>query len=163
MTPPAPSAVRTADGDTRDRLLDAADTVLARDGLDAPLGAIADEAGVTRMTLYRQIGTRDQLLVAVLVRAATRVADGLTALLGDRSRPFADRLVDAMVSVIVSVRDTPVLARFATGITPAQVEGLDTVERFLDAVWDLLLPTFTDPDVRPLLRADPERALDWTD
>jgi AcrR family transcriptional regulator len=153
---------RAPNEDTRSRLLDAAAAVLARDGIDASLEAIAFEAGVTRMTLYRQVGTRGQLLVAVLLRAGGRIADELVPVLDDRSRPIADRLVDAIAQVIASVRESPVLAVFVEGITPTQAEGLDTVDRFLDAVWDFLLPYFDDPGVRPSLRAEPERVLDWT-
>ncbi len=147
---------------TRGRLLDAAAVVLARDGLDASMESIADEAGVTRMTLYRNVGTRDQLLVGVLMRASARLAQGITTRLDDRSRPFEARLVDAMVYVVVSVRATPVLRLFVERITPAQVGSIDATEEFLAGIRDLVQPYFDEPEVRDRLRSDPAHSLDWT-
>lgn len=57
--PPAP--------DTRQRLLDAAARVFARDGLTgATTRAIAKEAGVNEVTLFRHFQTKDRLLAAVV-------------------------------------------------------------------------------------------------
>lgn len=49
----------------RDALLAAARSVFASDGLEAPLDAIAKEAGVGRATLYRRFPTRDALIGAI--------------------------------------------------------------------------------------------------
>lgn len=49
----------------RDALLAAARLVFANEGLDAPLDAIAKEAGVGRATLYRRFPTRDTLIAAI--------------------------------------------------------------------------------------------------
>ncbi len=49
----------------RDALLRAARLVFANQGLDAPLDAIAKEAGVGRATLYRRFPTRDALISAI--------------------------------------------------------------------------------------------------
>lgn len=49
----------------RDALLRAARLVFADQGLDAPLDAIAKEAGVGRATLYRRFPTRDALISAI--------------------------------------------------------------------------------------------------
>lgn len=58
----APSAT-----DTRQRLLDAATRVFARDGLTgATTRAIAQEAGVNEVTLFRHFQTKDRLLTAVV-------------------------------------------------------------------------------------------------
>ncbi len=147
---------------TRARLLDAAATVLARDGLDASMESIADEAGVTRMTLYRHLGTRDQLLIGVLMHASGRLARGITGLLDDRTRPFEARLVDAMAYVVAQVRATPVLRLFVERVTPAQVGSFEAVGDFLGGIHALVLPYFEEPEVRARLRSDPLHALDWT-
>ena len=147
---------------TRARLLDAAATVLARDGLDASMESIADEAGVTRMTLYRHLGTRDQLLIGVLMHASGRLARGITGLLDDRTRPFEARLVDAMAYVVAQVRATPVLRLFVERVTPAQVGSFEAVGDFLGGIHALVLPYFEEPEVRARLRSDPRHALDWT-
>lgn len=49
----------------RDALLRAARLVFAEQGLEAPLDAIAKEAGVGRATLYRRFPTRDALISAI--------------------------------------------------------------------------------------------------
>jgi AcrR family transcriptional regulator len=54
---------------TRERLLEAAGRVFARDGLDgATTREIAREAGVNEVTLFRHFGSKDRLLRAVVER-----------------------------------------------------------------------------------------------
>lgn len=57
----------SAPASTRQRLLDAAARVFARDGLSgATTRAIAHEAGVNEVTLFRHFQTKDRLLTAVV-------------------------------------------------------------------------------------------------
>lgn len=57
----------TVPSDTRQRLLDAAARVFARDGLTgATTRAIARDAGVNEVTLFRHFQTKDRLLAAVV-------------------------------------------------------------------------------------------------
>lgn len=57
----------SAPADTRQRLLDAAARVFARDGLTgATTRAIAKEAGVNEVTLFRHFQTKDRLIAAVV-------------------------------------------------------------------------------------------------
>lgn len=148
--------------DTRERLLQCAADSLARRGIDVPMADIAASAGVTRMTLYRQLGTREQLLVAVLVHEGQRVADRLASVLDDPACPFPARLVDAIVEVAAAVRSSPVLSLFVERVTPTEVEELDRAGVFLAGIWDFLLPYFEAPGVRRQLRSTPERSVDWT-
>jgi AcrR family transcriptional regulator len=147
---------------TRRRVLDAAAELLSRDGLDVSMEAIAEHAGVTRMTVYRQLGPRDQVLVAVLLDQSAAVGDDLRAILDDPDRPFADRMVDAIVLVVLAVRSSPVLTFFVQGVTPTQIDDIDQEDRFLGQVWALLLPYFEEAGHRGELRADPATTLDWT-
>lgn len=147
---------------TRRRVLDAAAELLTRDGLDVSMEAIAQHAGVTRMTVYRQLGARDQVLVAVLVDQGARVADDLHAILDDDARPFAERIVDVIVAVVLTVRESPVLSFFVQGVTPTQIGSLDHDDRFLSGVQGLLLPYFETAAARGVLRADARSTLDWT-
>lgn len=67
----------------RTRLLRAAKAAFARDGLDAPLHLIAEQAGVGRATLYRNFTDRSELALAVFLadiddlgrRTEARLAD----------------------------------------------------------------------------------------
>jgi AcrR family transcriptional regulator len=59
--------MKTATPPTRDRLLAAAARVYAREGLTgATTRAIAEEAGVNEVTLFRHFQTKDRLLAAVV-------------------------------------------------------------------------------------------------
>src|SRR3954451_538853 len=51
--------------DRRSRLLDAAERVIAREGLDAPVPAIAAEAGVGIGTVYREFPSKEALIAAL--------------------------------------------------------------------------------------------------
>lgn len=147
---------------TRRRVLDAAAELLTRDGLDVSMEAIAQQAGVTRMTVYRQLGSRDQVLVAVLLDQSAAVAGDLHEILGDAGRPFAERVVDAIVLVVLTVRASPVLSFFVQGVTPTQIGSLDEEDRFLAGVWKLLLPYFEAAAEAGELRAEARPTLDWT-
>ena len=67
-------------GTKRAAILDAAKRAFVRDGVGAvSIDAIAIEAGVSRQTVYNQLGDKDQLLVAVIedvTRPLERATDG---------------------------------------------------------------------------------------
>lgn len=147
---------------TRRRVLDAAAELLTRDGLEVSMEAVAQHAGVTRMTVYRQLGSRDQVLVAVLLDQSARVGDALRAILDDDRRPFAERVVEAIVHIVGTVRSSPVLSFFVQGVTPTQIGSLDEDDRFLRGVWDLLLPYFEAAEDAGALREPAHPTLDWT-
>lgn len=63
-----------------DGLLEAAKTVFATSGVDAPAKEIADLAGVGVGTLYRHFPQRSDLVKAVFERAVDRCADAAPAL-----------------------------------------------------------------------------------
>ncbi|MBP2702518.1 TetR/AcrR family transcriptional regulator [Microbispora sp. RL4-1S] len=65
----------------RARVLEAAEVVLARDGLSASIRAIARHAGVGLGTIYRHFPTQEALYQAVIIERAQRLvaeADALT-------------------------------------------------------------------------------------
>jgi AcrR family transcriptional regulator len=64
---PTPAKPLRADAQRNyDALLDAAKTVFAQFGADAPLEVVAQTAGVGQGTLYRHFPTREHLFVAIL-------------------------------------------------------------------------------------------------
>jgi AcrR family transcriptional regulator len=90
---------------TRDRLLDAAEVVLARDGLEgATVPAIAAEAGVAVGSVYRRFPDKDALFRGVYQRFFTRGTEtnraGLTAeaFRGKGAAAVIARLVEGMVA-----------------------------------------------------------------
>lgn len=64
----------------RERVLDAAEVVIRRDGAGASLEAIALEAGVTKPVVYARVGSRAELSDALAERLAAR----LSAATGER-------------------------------------------------------------------------------
>ena len=73
--PLTPKGTRTAA-----RILDAATTVLSRDGFGgATLGRIAEEAGIDKRGVLYHFGSREALLVRVVQRVAERTAANIEA------------------------------------------------------------------------------------
>jgi AcrR family transcriptional regulator len=63
----SPHELRRDARENRDRILAAARACFAEDGIDAPVEAIAQRAGVGMGTLYRRFPTKDDLVEAVIV------------------------------------------------------------------------------------------------
>lgn len=73
----------------RERLLHAAAAVFAERGVDAPVTAIAERAGVTKVTLYRHFRSKDELLSAIMADHYVRLADVADALAASDLSPQA--------------------------------------------------------------------------
>lgn len=69
----------------REKLLDAAVSVFAEQGSDAPLEAVARRAGVGIGTLYRHFPTRDALVEAAYRAEVAHLADAAPELLADHA------------------------------------------------------------------------------
>lgn len=96
---------------TAARVLDAAITVLARDGFGgATLSRIAEEAALDKRNVAYYYGTRGALLVSVVQTVGERVVEHIDDTVGviDTPDQLAEALVDAMWSGITSA---PELAR----------------------------------------------------
>jgi AcrR family transcriptional regulator len=61
----------------RQRIIEAARAVFAERGLDAPLDAIAERAGVGQATLYRRFPSREDLVVACFAPKLAEYADAV--------------------------------------------------------------------------------------
>ena len=65
MTTTMPRSLRADAQDNRDRVVEAARGLFARDGLEVPMRAIAEQAGVATATLYRRFPTKQALVLEV--------------------------------------------------------------------------------------------------
>jgi AcrR family transcriptional regulator len=72
----------------RARLLQAAGEVFARDGLDAPMPAIAAAVGAGVGSVYRQFPSKHDLLAALVVERLHESEGGAIAALAGREGPF---------------------------------------------------------------------------
>lgn len=84
-------AERREVAESRTRILDAAESFFAEEGVDASLHRLAELAGVGNATLFRRFPCRDDLIRALYDRAVARV-DDLVALIDRNEQPGWDRL-----------------------------------------------------------------------
>jgi AcrR family transcriptional regulator len=128
------------EGEARDRLMDAAIRCVRRFGRDkTSVGDIAEEARVTRPTVYAYFKDRDEILTLAQYRAAALLSTRLFERL-DRFAAPADRAVEAMLFFLRELPADPTLGLlFSPG-------GLDTEGIFA-------------PRARAFVRAVVERVL----
>ncbi len=96
---------RRADARRNQRsVLDAAAKVFVTSGVEAPIRAIAAEAGVGTATIYRHFPTRADLIVAVYRHQVDGLAEAGPALLDDAPTPFdaLERWIDRFVDFLVT-------------------------------------------------------------
>jgi AcrR family transcriptional regulator len=92
---PPPGWTALDPDEKRERLLAAAGEVFARDGLDAPMPAVAAAAGAGVASVYRQFPSKHELLAALVTRRLqqiTRAATEAAARDGDRWSALTDML-----------------------------------------------------------------------
>ncbi|WP_245885572.1 TetR/AcrR family transcriptional regulator [Xylanimonas oleitrophica] len=84
---------RTADDELRERLVEAADDLFYARGIQAVgMDAVREAAGVSLKKIYALVGSKDELVVAVLRRRARALQEALEA--------SADRAGDARAKVL---------------------------------------------------------------
>lgn len=133
----------------RDALLVAARNVFAEQGLDAPLDAIAKQAGVGRATLYRRFPTRDALIGAIFNDDFDALEE-IARLAADPARAYFDLLEAAMEMQ----RENLGFIELFTRRPPAQ-HVLEEVGVRFDAIVSPALKAAQDAGlVRPDLTAD---------
>lgn len=126
--PPAQSLPRADARRNRQALIDAATTVFARFGVDAPVREVAAAAGVGMGTVYRHFPTRADLVVAVHRRQVEACAAAAPTLL--RAAPTDFAALAAWVGVLVDFLTTR--NGLASALRDDRFSGLHTF--FLDLV-----------------------------
>lgn len=103
-------------------LLDAAASVFATDGVDAPVRRIAAEAGVGMGTIYRHFPTRADLVVAVYRHQVDACAEAGPTLLATATSPFAAlrQWVDLFVDFVATKHGLAAVRRAAHHPAPAR-------------------------------------------
>jgi AcrR family transcriptional regulator len=143
---------RRADAErNRERVLRAAEAVLARDGLSASMRTIAADAGVGLGTIYRNFPTQEALYQAIIVRRTRALIAEAAELVGapDAGQAFFDYFTHVVEHAVRTKDIADVLAR--AGIDPKS--GLADVGRDMrHAVQTLLDRAQRAGAVRPDLR-----------
>ncbi|MEU2288222.1 helix-turn-helix domain-containing protein [Streptomyces sp. NPDC013178] len=80
---PAAQPLRSDAERNRERIIAAARTVFARDGLNASMASVARQAGVGIATMFRRFPSKAELVDAVFIDRMTAYADAVTATLDD--------------------------------------------------------------------------------
>jgi AcrR family transcriptional regulator len=163
MTIPPSTASCWSDLDTdakRSHLLRTAGEVFARDGLDAPMPAIAAAAGAGIGSVYRQFPSKNDLLAALVVERLETVKEEGDAALGDARGPWA-----ALTALLWGLAERQgaddVLAEAVETVSEqrevqeAMAATIAALERLLDAARDegRLRPDATALDLRLVLAA----------
>ena len=135
----------------RERVLRAAEAVLARDGLSASMRTIAADAGVGLGTIYRNFPTQEALYQAIIVRRTRALIAEAAELAGapDAGQAFFDYFTRVVEHAVRTKAIADLLAR--AGIDPKS--GLADVGRDMrHAVGTLLDRAQRAGAVRPDLR-----------
>ncbi|MEV6825386.1 TetR family transcriptional regulator [Amycolatopsis sp. NPDC051102] len=103
VTPPAPSS-------TRDRLLDAAAGLIAGDGWAAvTMGKLAAHVGVSRQTVYNELGSKAELAEALLLRETERFAERVGEVVAAHPGSAAEGVTAAFRETLEAARADPLL------------------------------------------------------
>src|SRR5512139_2199198 len=96
-------------GAARERLLEAAARCIERDGIAGlSMAAVAEEAGVSRPTVYRYFADRRALLEATIFFAARALADAVGEQVRRRATP-AEQAVEAVLFARTEILRDPVI------------------------------------------------------
>jgi AcrR family transcriptional regulator len=148
--PGEPDAARPLRADAqrnRARILEAAESVFAAEGIEVPIDAVAAKAGVGVGTLYRHFPTKERLFEAIMVERVTALAEDARARLetDDPRTAFFD-FFDHLVTEVLFKRD------LITAIAGAGVEfdvvAVEAKSQLDAAVADLLVAAQAEGTVR---------------
>ena len=131
---------------TRHRLMDATAQLIVRDGFDAvSMTSVAEEAGITRQTVYRYFPNARELVRATLMRGGRDLLEGQILVFQAQGNP-RELLVEAVMAALRTIRHNPLLRTawasrdypqatlrsvFDPSFTDRGVEGLDPIARQL--------------------------------
>jgi AcrR family transcriptional regulator len=100
---------------TRERLLEAAFTVFARDGIEAAsIEEIAEAAGYSRGAFYSNFDSKDDLLLALLDRKMEEAKENIAAILGDNLRQ--DQIIERIREYYVDLASDSQHCTFALAV-----------------------------------------------
>jgi AcrR family transcriptional regulator len=160
LDPPAWAALDPAE--KRRRVLEVAGAFFAREGLDAPMPALAEALGVGVGSIYRQVGRKEDIVAALvvgrmeraagLIEAAAREPDAWTALCAVTRELVAESVRDPVThrAWTISVEHPAVLAA-----RPRASAALDDLVRHARDQ-GALRPDVTTDDLRLALRTAKE-------
>jgi AcrR family transcriptional regulator len=148
IPPPADICWSELDAEAkRARLLAAAGEVFAREGLDAPMPAIAAAAGAGVGSVYRQFPAKQDLLAALVVERHVEVAREAEAALGDPQGAWSG-LVALLWSIAERQASDDVLGEAMVTVS-GHPSVLEVAATTMHALEDLLVAAKAEGKLRP--------------
>jgi AcrR family transcriptional regulator len=103
VTHPAPAR-------TRERLLDAATSLIAADGWAAvTMGKLAAHVGVSRQTVYNELGSKTELAEALMLRETERFAERVTEVVAAHPGRPVDGVTAAFHQTLEAAKVNPLI------------------------------------------------------
>jgi AcrR family transcriptional regulator len=146
---------RTSNTEARERLIAAARTCFARDGVrKTRMAAVAQAAGMVRQTVYAFVASKEELIELAFAERMRELIAPINERIGDPLPDASSRLVEAFVAMTEVARADHEFNEYARAL------GLDRALRFLtgptaahDVVVEILRPSYARAAGDALLRA----------
>jgi AcrR family transcriptional regulator len=109
----------------RERVIDAAQVLTTQQGwAHVTMGRLADAVGVSRQTVYNEIGTKPRLAEAMILRELDRFLELVTAAFDAHPTDLVAAIRDASRSVLEASKDNPLLHAIVSATHGADTELL---------------------------------------
>ena len=146
----------------RRRLVEAAETIVREDGAAAlRLDSVGDAVGLHRSSVYRYFDSKEDLLIAVVVRATLRLGREVIDAIGPAAR--ADRfIVDGLAMALARIATDPVHRSLMAPSTSEAMTRVGT-RALTEGMRPLVEPMFVAAAEQGVLRegVTPDDALRW--
>ena len=125
MTLPTLGGVTSLGLTTRERLVDAAVRLTTEDGwAQVTMARLADEVGVSRQTVYNEIGTKPRLAEAMILRELDRFLEVVSVAFDSHPTDLVEAIREAGRSVLETSHDNPLLHAVVSATHGADTELL---------------------------------------
>jgi AcrR family transcriptional regulator len=119
------ATVTTAPLTMRERVIDAAVTLTTRQGwAQVTMARLAEEVGVSRQTVYNEIGSKPRLAEAMILHELERFLGLVTVAFDDHPTDLVGAIRDASCAVLVASHDNPLLHAIVSATHGADTELL---------------------------------------
>ena len=161
-----PTVLPSTKGTTRERLLDAAEECFLSYGVvETTIDDLVRRTGISRATLYRHVGNKEEVIAAVAARHLNRVLADVLGFLDDRPS-LGDALVETILYLVDYAQEHELIAALLSPPTASSrlvdltQETRDSIQQQLIHFVEMLLSGYASTgQVRADL--DPEQAARW--
>ncbi len=128
---------------TRERLIDAAETLILDQSIPGlSLRAVCAQAGFSQGAFYSNFAGKDDLLLAVVQRHASKERDSLQEALTGQGGASLQQSLDAIAGWLIGMSREPEWARLSVELKLQAMRDTDFAEQ-LQAAWSPIIDEFT--------------------